>query len=106
MGASVPTSSITLAVQENNEEMVKVIKAANNNNASGPVLQSPSASIQLSAKEEREALLKRLGELDAQETGDLESQLGALKKDFELIHKKSFVFLDSGGGKEKKTVQS
>jgi len=85
MGASVPTSSITLAVQENNEEMVKVIKAANNNNASGPVLQSPSASIQLSAKEEREALLKRLGELDAQETGDLESQLGAKKKDFEKM---------------------
>jgi len=82
-GASVPTSSITLAVQQNYEEMVKLIKAANNNNASGPVMQSPAVT--LSAKEEREALLKRLGELDAQETGDLESQLGVLKKDFEKM---------------------
>jgi len=75
VGASVTEASTILAIEKNNDELIKLMKTYNNN-------------VSVTVKDEREALMKRIAELDGNEVADLESQLMVKKKKLQNLKSK------------------
>jgi len=74
-GASVTEASTILAIGKNNDELIQMLKTYSKN-------------VSVTVKDEREALKKRIAELDGNEAADLESQLMVKKKKLQNLKSK------------------
>ena len=74
-GASVTEASTILAIGKNNDELIQMLKTYSKN-------------VSVTVKDEREALKKRIAELDGNEVADLESQLMVKKKKLQNLKSK------------------
>lgn len=88
-GAPVPADARKMAEDKNKEEFMKLFKEISSESKSEPEM-AGAASLPLphmTIAEEKEALLKRLAELEEKEKSDLESQLKDKKEQLEIAQK-------------------
>jgi len=88
-GAPVPADARKMAEDKNKEEFMKLFKEISSESKSEPEM-AGAASLplpQMTIAEEKEALLKRLAELEEKEKSDLESQLKDKKEQLEIAQK-------------------
>ena len=91
-GACVPPGARKMAEEKRKEEFIKLFRDVSSTEAeSDPVLEGaaslPPPQPQLTVAQEKEALLKRLAELEEKEKNDLESQLREKKEQLEIAQK-------------------
>ena len=89
-GASVPSGARKMAEEKRKEEFIKLFKDVEKTEAESDPVVDGAASLppaQLTVAQEKEALLKRLAELEEKEKTDLESQLREKKEQLEIAQK-------------------
>ena len=89
-GARVPPGARKMAEEKRKEEFIKLFREVSNSESESDPSVEGAASLpppQLTVAQEKEALLKRLAELEEKEKLDLESQLREKKEQLEMAQK-------------------